>query len=127
MTKATFLLFNTERLIDLSEEYFTTILLSSLTTCVQQILRKRQTKGKLKHYFKNNNNTYEPKRRAKHVSTCSPIHAALISLCKGKVQKLFESLRCLLLLQSWPKGFGTPPLFHLVFVWNLRLTCDTHS
>ena len=36
----------------LSEEYLTTILLSSLTKRVQQILQERQTKGKLKHCFK---------------------------------------------------------------------------
>ena len=36
----------------LSEEYLTTILLSSLTKCVQQILQERQTKGKLKNCLK---------------------------------------------------------------------------
>ena len=73
------------------------ILLSSLTMCVQQILQKRPTKGKLKHCLKINNNTYEePEQRTKNVSRCFPIDATIIySLCKGKVQKLFESLQCL--------------------------------
>ena len=44
MTKATFLLFNTERLIDLSEEYLTTILLSSLTTAFSKSYKKDKQK-----------------------------------------------------------------------------------
>ena len=44
MTKATFLLFNTERLIDLSEEYLTTILLSSLTTVFSKSYKKDKQK-----------------------------------------------------------------------------------
>ena len=59
MTKATLLLFNTERLIDLCPltRVLEHNLLSSWTIRVQQILQKRQTKRKLKHYLKNTNNT----------------------------------------------------------------------
>ena len=59
MRKATLLLLiQKDSLISaLSEEYLTTISLSSLTKCVQQILQEGQTKGKLKHCLENNNNT----------------------------------------------------------------------
>ena len=53
------------------------------------------------HRLQNNNNTQEPKRRPKNVSRCFPIHATIISLCKGKVEKLFESLLCLRIQAPW--------------------------
>ena len=80
----------------LSEEYLNTILLSWLIKCVHQILKKIYTEGKLNHCLKNTATLRSLiEARKMSVGVFPFIPQLSLSLCKGKVQTLFESFQCL--------------------------------
>ena len=98
MTKATLLLFNTERLIDLCP--LRRVLDHNFTVFIDYVCSANPTikknKRKSKHCLKNNTTLRSLKGGQKCQYRCFPIDAIIIySLYKGKVQNLLESLQCL--------------------------------